>query len=340
MARRFDTLDGLRGLAALVVMIFHFGMWTERRWMAPHGYLAVDFFFALSGFVVAHAYSERLRTMGWLGFMAARVRRLWPMLALGMLLGAVNVFIANGPAGLPAKVLAGLFLIPNLTTRESYPFPLDPMAWSLFFEIAANAVWAVVALRIRALGLAAAIVAAGLAMIFIGEAGLTGHPGVLDMGSEPFWAGFPRVAFSYTIGLLCYRVVASGRNIAAQPWPIPALALLGLLVIPRTSTLIDVALIATAVPVILLAGAAARSAGRIARVSGDLSYPLYLLHAPIYFLLLAGYQAAGGSFVFAWMLPIVGGVSMAVSWAALKFYDEPFRAWLAARARPVALATD
>jgi len=81
--RRYEALDGLRGVAAVAVMLYHIGGWTGRPWLAAHGYLAVDFFFCLSGFVLAHAYGRR--EIGWLGYMRARLIRLWPLIAITML---------------------------------------------------------------------------------------------------------------------------------------------------------------------------------------------------------------------------------------------------------------
>jgi peptidoglycan/LPS O-acetylase OafA/YrhL len=138
--RRYEALDGLRGVAAVGVMLYHIGGWTGRPWLVSHGYLAVDFFFCLSGFVLAHAYGRR--EIGWLGFLRQRLIRLWPLIALTMLAGAM--VIIQHRERVPEWLALGLLMIPRLWTEESgfAPiFPLNPPAWSLFFELVVGAAW-------------------------------------------------------------------------------------------------------------------------------------------------------------------------------------------------------
>ena len=88
----FAALDGVRGIAALAVMMFHIAWWPHFGRPFPSAYLAVDLFFALSGFVVAHAYSPRLsQGMSPWGFLRLRVVRLWPLYALGLAVGVAAV---------------------------------------------------------------------------------------------------------------------------------------------------------------------------------------------------------------------------------------------------------
>ena len=87
--QHFEILDGLRGVAALVVLVFHvfevFAGGDHKKLMFNHGYLAVDFFFLLSGFVIAHAYDNRWNTMSLADFAKRRLIRLHPMIIIGML---------------------------------------------------------------------------------------------------------------------------------------------------------------------------------------------------------------------------------------------------------------
>jgi len=65
--QHFEILDGLRGVAAIAVVIFHFMEITipdPKNNFIAHAYLAVDFFFCLSGFVIAYAYDDRLSKIG------------------------------------------------------------------------------------------------------------------------------------------------------------------------------------------------------------------------------------------------------------------------------------
>jgi peptidoglycan/LPS O-acetylase OafA/YrhL len=85
---RFALLDELRGIAALAVCLFHIGTRATGVQLFPNGYLAVDFFFMLSGFVLAEAYQRLGRTgagggMDWAGFARRRLVRMAPVAVLG-----------------------------------------------------------------------------------------------------------------------------------------------------------------------------------------------------------------------------------------------------------------
>src|SRR6185437_6209521 len=82
----YATLDGLRGVAALAVVLYHYAS----DLIAPHGYLAVDLFFAMSGFVIASAYEAKLKDgLDVRGFLGIRAKRLAPLWMLGAIVGFV-----------------------------------------------------------------------------------------------------------------------------------------------------------------------------------------------------------------------------------------------------------
>ncbi|MDQ0967927.1 peptidoglycan/LPS O-acetylase OafA/YrhL [Flavobacterium sp. W4I14] len=91
----YPILDGLRGVAAIIVVTFHL---TEPLGtghldiLVNHGYLAVDFFFLLSGFVMGYAYDDRWNKMSVGSFFKRRIVRLQPMVILGMTLGAIGFY--------------------------------------------------------------------------------------------------------------------------------------------------------------------------------------------------------------------------------------------------------
>ncbi|WP_236627778.1 acyltransferase, partial [Caulobacter sp. B11] len=119
MKPRFAALDGLRGVAALGVLLYHAADWSGRPGVFAHGYLAVDFFFCLSGFVLAHAFQER--EISWGGYLWIRVVRIWPMVVLSMLIGALLSARVN-PTLWP-DLLRGLLLIPRLVAHDVGSFP-------------------------------------------------------------------------------------------------------------------------------------------------------------------------------------------------------------------------
>lgn len=140
----FLTLDALRGVAALAVLVLHMPPLTG---LVFHAYLAVDLFFIMSGFVIAHAYERRLLA-GWSpgDFIRTRVVRLWPLYLLGTAVGAA-VFAgvagdAVGFAVLGVLVAAAVVMMPLPLGAEVQIFDLNRPAWSLFFEMVANVLYA------------------------------------------------------------------------------------------------------------------------------------------------------------------------------------------------------
>ncbi|MBE7182374.1 MAG: acyltransferase, partial [Terriglobus roseus] len=156
----YEALDGLRGVAALIVVAFHtfeeFSYGDHVKQILNHGYLAVDFFFLLSGFVVAYAYDDRWDKMSFGGFVKRRIIRLQPMIVMGSLIGALLFYLQAGPVfpkiattpvwELILIALLGATLLPlpyQFDVRGWYEMhPLDGPAWSLFFEYIANLLYA------------------------------------------------------------------------------------------------------------------------------------------------------------------------------------------------------
>ena len=98
---RFEILDGLRGVAAMIVVAFHlFETYSAGpgEQILNHGYLAVDFFFVLSGFVIGYAYDDRWKRMTTWDFFKRRLVRLQPMVILGTLIGAFWFYFSAAPA--------------------------------------------------------------------------------------------------------------------------------------------------------------------------------------------------------------------------------------------------
>ncbi len=99
----YQILDGLRGVASVIVVAFHL---FEAHATSPpdqvinHGYLAVDFFFLLSGFVIGYAYYDQWGTMSTMDFFKLHLVRLQPMVVMGMIVGAA-CFYFQGSAMWP-----------------------------------------------------------------------------------------------------------------------------------------------------------------------------------------------------------------------------------------------
>ncbi|WEF35660.1 acyltransferase family protein [Pseudoduganella chitinolytica] len=344
---RYAYLDGIRGIAALLVMLRHsdhlLGMATYRS------YLAVDLFFLLSGFVIAHAYDGRLRdgVIGFGEFVRIRVIRLYPVYALSIVLAAavtVLAFVVGGKLNanmltqLSMATAMTLLFLPFPVSWSNYLFPLNPVCWSLFFELIVN--FAYGALRsklsdrvLKLIALAAAIVCAAGAL----------KTGSLDRGwafsAESVIIGLARATFGFALGILLYRrrtqVAALVRG-RVTPWLSFAVVAVVLCSpsIPLADGWIDLACIVVLLP-IAVAGAAfaAPPGGRTERsmfVLGAASYPLYVLHSPIIYLTWQCARRLGPEFVFpAGVLMVVGLVFLSVQLE--QRVDIPLRRWLNAR---------
>ena len=213
-------LDGLRGVAALVVILYH--VFECFNWSPlPHGYLAVDFFFVLSGFVIGYAYDNRWgKDLTMKGFFRRRLIRLHPMVVMGALIGAI-CFILQGSTrwnGTPVStstvmlcMLFSMFMIP-LSSHSSLDvrgngemFPLNGPKGSLFFEYIGNIMYSLFIRHLskRYLLCITAVLGCLLATIAIGD----GHLGVgWTMADGDFWGGLIRMLFPYSVGMLMARV--------------------------------------------------------------------------------------------------------------------------------------
>lgn len=337
----------MRGVAALAVVVFHVGRWIHEAWF-PHGYLAVDFFFCLSGFVMAHAYEDKLSSRMGLGdFTAKRLIRLWPLIALSMGLGAafgLAKVVTGAPgadslSGILMALVLGLLVTPMAWNgHDSYQdrlFPLNGPAWSLFLELFANIVWAAAARWLSTKTLVIVAVVSGLGMTGGGY-----YFGSLDFGSDTasFWLGFTRVFFSFTLGLLAYRAYASGRFWFRLPiWGLaPILLLIFAAPIFELQWIFELVVVGLVFPLVVLAGARLPEpsglAGPVWRLSGEVSYPLYVLHAPLWFLFSRSFESFQIDISTPLGLAYVGFATIA-SWLALKLYDEPTRAWASRKRR-------
>ena len=294
---RYEALDGLRGVAALCVLAYHAGLKLPsavdgRPAAFAHGWLAVDLFFVLSGFVIAQAYGERLAAgAGWRAFARARVRRLYPtyLVGLAVSVGGSSLAWMWGRLEIPPAAVAGfaglaVLLVP-LCAGPLAAFPLNPPTWSLLVEAVANAAYALGLRRAGVRGLAGVVIlgAAGLLTAVALGVAVNGGSRAGQLGQ-----GLLRGAVSFSLGLLLHRLHADGRLARLRGWP--TLGLLGLaaaifaLPASRLDRVLELGFILLGSPLLVAAGVLSRPSpwtGRLCAVAGALSYPLYVLHAPL-----------------------------------------------------------
>lgn len=356
---RYELLDGLRGVAAVLVIWYHFfeGFATSAvDQMMNHGYLAVDFFFVLSGFVLGYAYDGRWsRGMTARRFMARRVIRLQPMVVLSVVLGAVAYIIQGGvrwdgtsvPVSmLLLSLLLGLFLIPVIpgwgadVRGNGEMFPLNGPSWSLFFEYIGSVLYAVVLHRLSNRALAGVVVmsAVGLAACAFCDMSGACHLGVGWTAGDWGWAGgFMRLSFSFSAGLLLSRTFRP-RRVRGAFW-ICACVIAMIMATPyvspdgtpsRWNALFDVACTLFVFPLLVYAGACGvvsdRFSIRVCSMLGKISYPLYIIHYPVMYLFYA--WVWGHGYVLGAVWPVCVGLFVLIlvmAWGAMRFYDTPVR---------------
>lgn len=364
---RYDILDGLRGVAAMLVIWYHFfeGFATSPTdQMMNHGYLAVDFFFVLSGFVLGYAYDKRWQSGNMTAgrFMLRRVIRLHPMVVLSVVLGAVAYLLQGSvkwdgtPVSLSMVVLAlcmGLLLIPVLpgagaeVRGNGEMFPLNGPSWSLFYEYIGSILYAFVLHRLgrKSLGAVVAISAVGLAACAICNMSGAYHLGVGWSMADGGWiGGFFRLSFSFGIGLLMQRGFKA-RHIRGAFWKCSALIAV-VMACPYVggpepsvyNAIYDLACTLLLFPAIVYIGACGTTTDRfstaVCETMGQLSYPVYIIHYPVMYMFYAWVWANGLSFGQVW--PVCAGLFVMIAlmaWGALKLYDEPVRRWLTNKLR-------
>lgn len=343
MRHKFEELDGLRGVAAIAVMLWHRREWFGGDGFLGHAYLAVDFFFMLSGFVIAHAYGERL-TDGparW-AFLRDRVIRLHPLLIVGALIASVLLAYAihSGTKPMPAlpalTFLSAFVPAPAMWIAGGEAFPINNPEWSLFWELLANLLFALIATRLTDRRLIAIIATSALAMIYCSATSFGFKGGRIQ---AEILQGLPRVGLSFFIGVLLLRLFRRGWRVPLADVPgLPAAILVGsfalLPVWHPWSAAYDPIMVILLYPTLLLWAAAATPAWpRVTALAGAISYPLYVLHLPFL-------QVISGVRQTVLHLPstpgMVGGLASLVivvvaAYAALRLYDEPVRGWLRRR---------
>lgn len=359
----YDILDGLRGVASLMVIWYHV---FEAFATSPidqhfnHGYLAVDFFFILSGFVIGYAYDDRWKKMTTKDFFKRRLIRLHPMVVLGVVLGAITFYIQGCEkwdgsqvtiSMLMLAMLLNLFLIPAVpgtgaeVRGNGEMYPLNGPSWSLFFEYIGNILYALFIRRLstKALTILVALAGIGLASFAISNLSGYGHLGVgWTLADFNPIGGFLRLLFSFSIGLLMSRIFKPVQ-IKGAFW-ICSLGIVVLLSIPHvggTETLwmngiYDSVCTIVIFPILVYLGASGKttdkSSSKICKFLGDISYPLYVVHYPFMYLFYAWIWSEKLTFPQIWPMAIAlffGNILFA--YLCLKLYDEPIRKWLSKR---------
>jgi peptidoglycan/LPS O-acetylase OafA/YrhL len=330
---RFVVLDGIRGMAAIAVMLYHLFPNVAGGFIY-HSYLAVDLFFLLSGFVIALTYEQKLHgTLSLGGFIITRAIRLYPLVFAAVISVAFIRLLYPIPT-LPAgsflyQLSTNLLLIPNSLNREVEKFIFVPPSWSLFYEMAVNIMYAACVPLLGRKWLHAVIVIMGALLAAI----IYAHGSVMLLHQNIFF-GFPRAIFSFCLGVLIYRGYSTGFHTKiAVPLIVQYLAILTILVLPSIdgwNWLYDILAIFLVFPAIITVAVQQTSTERrtIESELGEMSYPIYVLHMPVLAYTGVALGWAGNDRVIASAAAVLTLIAAALAW---RLYDRPLRAWLSAR---------
>lgn len=359
----YAILDGLRGVAAIMVLFFHilevYSHGDHSKQIINHGYLAVDFFFLLSGFVIAYAYDDRWGKMTLKDFFKRRVIRLHPMIVIGSIIGGLLYYFQASPDMWPTisdtplwKVVVVMLIGCTLIPVGKYfdirgwaeMHPLNGAAWSLFFEYIANIVYAFV---LRHLSKVVTLVLAVIAAAFTIHFAFTNPNGDIIGGwsiSDPDLAqlkiGFIRLAFPFLAGIVLARMAKLKYTNNAFLWC--SLLLIVLFSVPRLGNmetsawmnpLYECICLIILFPFIVWLGAGGKvkgeKANKICKFLGDISYPLYITHFPIICVYMAWVVNNGYTLEESWPYGLMTAlISVVVAYASMKLYDIPVREWL------------
>lgn len=309
---RFETLDGMRGIAAIFIMLFHYNIQSGYRFFF-NAFTAVDFFFILSGFVILHSYGSKLDNgMAYTDYLSRRIARLLPLSMFGVILG-VPAFLLMRKASLTdfssnevwTAALSNMFFIPAFNNNwfmlddakiVGQLFPMDGPLWSIFFEFFASMIFILFnRLGNKMLAITCALFLLDIVIFSLWNGHVVGNR-LFDFdagwGTNNFTGGFSRVCYGFTCGMVIYRLIQTKKSFPvkndSRGWNalLVYFCLLLMLAFPfyikGFYSILEISLLA---PMLVYQGAQAHIAGKtlekISSALGALSFPVYCLHYPV-----------------------------------------------------------
>jgi peptidoglycan/LPS O-acetylase OafA/YrhL len=337
------ALDGLRGIAAISVLFFHLGHWQQQAMVATNAGLWVDFFFTLSGYVMALAYAAKLDAgMSLRKFVEMRLIRLLPLIILATFISAAYLFtrrlvLHDANIDLYEVVAAtafGLLCLPMFTASSAIGgpeiFPLNGPQYTLFLELVANFTWAAVRPSRKFSG--------ALTIMLLGYL-VTAIYGMGGDKIDNFWAGFPKVFSAYYAGVVIFHAQLRWKLFDKHSWGIlfwPLLALtLSMSWWPDPAPYwMGWSWSFLMPPLLVISGSKVKLTGIAkigATVLGELSYPVYALHYAIFVWINGSYQFMLHRKDFVIGTLLVVPLVLSGSWLLLKLVDRPIRARLSSQ---------
>ncbi|MBU6257220.1 MAG: acyltransferase [Burkholderiales bacterium] len=349
--KEIKALTSLRGIAALAVVMQHFSRTAQDHCpsvipsLVPHGYLAVDFFFVLSGYIMCYTYLSKFKQGGWSAygpFLQRRAIRLLPLnafITLALLLagwlsiGATGTNMFFGELRYPIDIVTNLLMLQGLGLGHNMNAP----SWSVSAELMAYVtfpllIYAVFSRRRVVVGLALLAALALLLKIALASPRL-------GLAADDPVGGAMRCFSEFTLGMLVYRWTGDqswAQRLGGDRVTAALLAASVLLLLLR----IDL-FIALSFP--LVVGAVSCNRGRVAtllshpalHLLGQISYSLYLIHnafRPIATLILVTLHPAPLNMAGALLFAFVASLAvLPFAWLTYRWIEQPSRTFLQRR---------
>ena len=369
--QRYEILDGLRGVAALMVIIFHFfelySFGNPSKQIINHGYLAVDFFYVLSGFVLGYAYDDRWDKMSYWDFYKRRLIRLHPMVIAGSLLGVCYFFLGEcinspniesvNPLYFFLTIIMSILMIPcpaQMDIRgwgETNSF--NGPNWTLTYEYIVNILYSLIFRRLHTIIIGILTLASALLLVNLTcnfdifnvmnerESNKYTVIGGWSLTSCELCVGFTRLFYPYFAGYLVYRLKLKIR--IPYSFIICSIILITFLSMPRLEKegypifngIYEAIVIILIFPLVIIIGAGDTTKNeiltKICKFIGELSYPIYITHYPIIYMNSAWTSFHMKDSLFNKIMLSIGSFFIMVfnAYSLIELYDKPVRKWLA-----------
>ena len=366
---RFEGLDGLRGVAAITVVIFHiFEIFSgdPAHQIINHGYLAVDFFYALSGFVISYAYDDRWNKMGLWDFYKRRLIRLHPMVIAGTFVGVCYYFLGESdifpnienvkPYTFFVTILLNILMIPTPKNFDIRGWgttnAFDDTTWTLTYEYLINILYSLIIRRLNNVIIAiltflSAFLTINLTLNFdifnvFKNRDFRKYTviGGWEISSCEIYIAFARLLYPFFSGYLISRLKIKIQ--LPYSFIICSIILTIFLCCPRivdeskwiTNGIYETVVIIIIFPIIIMIGAGDTEQNeaiiKICKSLGNFSYPLYITHIPLIYCLYSWYSFHENNSLFNIICVCVGSFFIMIfnAYSLIKLYDEPFRKWL------------
>lgn len=287
---RMFQLDAFRGIAAFIIVFYHLTIVYRLSGPFERGYLFVDLFFLLSGFVLAVSTEKKLNSgIGAFEFTHARFIRLWPLVAVGAGVAVIRAFVIGmaDPLTLLWWLVLDLLMIPSLAGAGPF-YRYNGPQWTLFYELLANFAHALVLKRLPTKAMLALAVVMGAWLIYTVRLHGSDTMGVDAPTWKTWWMALPRVGFSYVLGVWIGRKYVEGFRTPSLPWwlalVVPVAGIMAVPYLPFSKVTGDLLFVILLLPPAMWLIAMAQPPQQLKGPMewlGNFSLPLYCVHLTV-----------------------------------------------------------